>query len=77
MAAYIIAFFILVVINNLLYKFKFNPNKSINCQAASAATYKSLVTKSLIKEVMESSEKFTDIFKQSSTNQVMTQNTLF
>tara|TARA_B100000586_G_C20003613_1_gene381561 strand:+ start:159 stop:845 length:687 start_codon:yes stop_codon:yes gene_type:complete len=56
---------------------EFNPNKSINCQAASAATYKSLVTKSLIKEVMESSEKFTDIFKQSSTNQVMTQNTLF
>ena len=56
---------------------EFNPNKSINCQAASAATYKSLVTKSLINEVMESSEKFTDIFKQSSTNQVMTQNTLF
>ena len=56
---------------------EFNPNKSINCQAASAAIYKSLVTKSLIKEVMESSEKFTDIFKQFSTNQVMTQNTLF
>ena len=56
---------------------EFNPNKSINCQAASAAIYKSLVTKSLINEVMESSEKFTDIFKQSSTNQVMTQNTLF
>ena len=33
--------------------------------------------KSLFKEVMESSEKFIDIFKQSSTNQVMTQNTLF
>ena len=55
---------------------EFNPNKSINCQAASAAIYKSLVTKLLIKEAMESSEKFINIFKQSSTNQVMTQNYL-
>ena len=56
---------------------EFNPKKSINCQAASAAIYKTLVKRELINEAMESSKQFINIFKKISKDQVMIQSTLF
>ena len=55
---------------------EFNPNKSINCQAASAAIYKSLNDKALIDEAMKSNENFINIHKQFSTGNITTQETL-
>ena len=55
---------------------EFNPSKSINCQAASAALYKSLVYKDLIDEAMSSDEKFMSIHKQFKTSNTITQDTL-
>ena len=55
---------------------EFNPKKSINCQAASAAIYKTLVKRELINKAMKSSKQFINIFKKISKDQVMIQSTL-
>ena len=55
---------------------EFNPNKSINCQAASAAIYKSLNDRDLINKAMKSYENFINIHKQFSTGNISTQETL-
>jgi len=55
---------------------EFNPNKSINCQAASAAIYKSLNDRDLINKAMKSYENFINIHKQFSTGNIRTQGTL-
>lgn len=56
---------------------EFNPNKSINCQASSAAIYKSLVNKSLIAEAMESYTKFIKIHNKYATSNQLIQVGLF
>jgi hypothetical protein len=56
---------------------EFNPNKSINCQASSAAIYKSLVNKSLIAEAMESYTKFIKIHNKYATSNKLIQVGLF
>ena len=56
---------------------EFNPDKSINCQAASAAIYISLVKKDLITKAMESFKNFIEIHEQYSTSSTLIQNTLF
>ena len=55
---------------------EFNPNKSINCQAASAAIYKSLNDRDLINKAMKSYENFINIHKHFSTGNISTQETL-
>ena len=55
---------------------EFNPNKSINCQAASAAIYKSLTDKDLIDDAMKSHKSFINIHKKFFTENIMTQDTL-
>jgi hypothetical protein len=55
---------------------EFNPDKSINCQAASAALYVSLINKDLINEAMVSGKSFINIHSKFSTGSVMTQDTL-
>ncbi len=42
---------------------EFNPQKSINCQAYSAAAYVSLVKNNLLKEALDSKEAFKDILE--------------
>lgn len=56
---------------------EFNPKKSINCQAAAAAIYKSLDSKSLINYVMESADNFIEVFNQFTEDKSMTQSNLF
>jgi len=55
---------------------EFNPVKSINCQAASAAIFISLTNKDLINEAMISGKNFIKIHSQYSTGNIMTQDTL-
>ncbi|MDA9029374.1 hypothetical protein N9H80_01745 [Candidatus Pseudothioglobus singularis] len=55
---------------------EFNPSKSINCQASSAALYKSMVNRNLIDEAMGSVEKFISLHKQFKTSSTMTQDLL-
>ena len=56
---------------------EFNPKKSINCQAASAAIFKSLVSKSLIEYSMKSTENFIEVLSNYYSKETMIQNTLF
>ena len=55
---------------------EFNPAKSINCQAASAAIFKSLTDKNLIDEAMRSHKNFIDIHKKLMTGNIMIQDRL-
>ena len=56
---------------------EFNPKKSINCQAASAAIFKSLVSKSLIEYSMKSAENFIEVLNSYYSNDTLIQDTLF
>ena len=56
---------------------EFNPDRSINCQAASAAIYVSLVKKDLITEAMKSCKNFIEIHERYSTGGTLIQDTLF
>ena len=56
---------------------EFNPDRSINCQAASAAIYASLVKKDLITEAMKSCKNFIEIHERYSTGGTLIQDTLF
>ncbi len=56
---------------------EFNPSKSINCQAASAAIYKSMCEKGLINDAMKSYSSFIEIHTQYTTSNAQIQETLF
>jgi hypothetical protein len=56
---------------------EFNPSKSINCQAASAAIYKSMCEKGLINDAMKSYSSFIKIHIKYSTSIAQIQETLF
>ena len=56
---------------------EFNPSKSINCQAASAAIYKSMYEKGLINDAMKSYSSFIEIHIQYTTSNAQIQETLF
>ena len=56
---------------------EFNPSKSINCQAASAAIYKSMCEKGLINDAMKSYSSFIEIHIQYTTSNTQIQETLF
>ena len=56
---------------------EFNPSKSINCQAASAAIYKSMCEKGLINDAMKSYSSFIEIHIQYTTSNAQIQETLF
>jgi hypothetical protein len=56
---------------------EFNPNKSINCQAAAAALYKALAEKKLLKLAMSSPEEFLKIHEGQKTKTVPVQLGLF
>jgi len=62
---------------NAFTDIEFNPSKSINCQAASAAIFKSLASKSLLDYSMESAENFIEVLNSYHSNDSMIQNTLF
>ena len=56
---------------------EFNPQKSINCQAASAALYKALVVRGLFDAAMSSPEEFIRIHANHKKNAVPVQGELF
>ena len=56
---------------------EFNPQKSINCQAASAALYKALVVRGLFDAAMSSPEEFIRIHANHKKNDVPVQGELF
>ena len=56
---------------------EFNPNKSINCQAAAAALYKALVGKELLTLAMSSPEEFINIHEGQKAKPVPVQPGLF
>lgn len=56
---------------------EFNPLKSINCQAASAALYKSLVDRGLIDSALSSPEKFINIYQEQNKKLDPIQGSLF
>jgi len=56
---------------------EFNPNKSINCQAAAAALYKALVEKELLKLAMSSPKEFIKIHEGQKAKLVPVQPGLF
>ena len=62
---------------NAFTDIEFNPNKSINCQAASAAIYISLTSKSLLDYSMESPENFIETLSENFSDEQMIQNSLF
>ena len=62
---------------NAFTDIEFNPDRSINCQAASAAIYISLVKKDLITKAMQSSKNFIEIHERYSTGGTLIQDTLF
>ena len=56
---------------------EFNPDKSINCQAASAALYKSLIERNLLEEAMTSPANFIRIHSNQNKLSEPIQNSLF
>lgn len=56
---------------------EFNPDKSINCQAASAALYKSLVDHKLIDKALSSPEEFIELHASQPSKGPSIQNQLF
>jgi len=56
---------------------EFNPQKSINCQAASAALYKSLVVRGLLEEALASPEEFVRLHSGQGEPRVPVQRGLF
>jgi hypothetical protein len=56
---------------------EFNPEKSLNCQAASAALYKSLVNRRLIEAALSSPEEFIRVHAELKINSEHTQDRLF
>jgi len=62
---------------NAFTDIEFNPRKSINCQAASAALFKSLNDKGMIIDAMKSNSNFIEIHKGHLTRKTLVQNSLF
>ena len=56
---------------------EFNPQKSINCQAAAAALYKALVTRGLLNIALSSQEEFIKIHSSQKSKPVPVQEGLF
>lgn len=56
---------------------EFNPAKSINCQAFSAALYKSLNQRNMLEEALSSQKTFLDIYRAEKVKNVPTQINLF